>query len=125
MSSSLPLARVEILRAACCIAAIDNRVCARERSKLALLAEHAGVGTVSLNAMIARAESDPDFYQDQFSVLKTDPEATITALFTVACADGQIPSEQRIILRHFGDVLGLDEKRFNQILDAAEKQVRD
>ena len=119
------MGRVEILRAACCIAGLDNRVCERERSKLELLADHAGVGTASLDAMIARAESDPDFYQEQFGILKTDPESTITTLFSVACADGQIPPEQRIILRHFGDVLGLDEKRFNRILDVAEKKVGD
>ena len=117
------MARVEILRAACCIAGLDRTICEKERPMLQRLADFAGVGTVSLDAMMQRAERDQDFYKEQFKILKADPEATITSLFCVACADGDLTQDQRIILRHFADRLGLDEPRFNRILDAAEKKV--
>ena len=119
---ALPMVRVEIVRAACCIAGLDGKICARERPMLEKLAEFAGIGEVSLNAMIARAEEDQNFYQEQFQILKSDPAATITSLFCVACADGELLPSQRIILQHFADILGLDQKRFDQILEAAQKK---
>ncbi len=121
---ALPMVRVEIVRAACCIAGLDGNVCARERPMLEKLAEFAGIGEVSLNARIARADEDQNFYQEQVNNLKSDPAATITSLFCVACADGELLASQRIILQHFADVLGLDQKQFDEILEAAQKKTQ-
>ena len=112
---------VEILRAACCIAGLDGEICDRERPLLDRLAEKAGVGSASFQAMIDRAESDQSFYEEQFHVVKMDAEETMKILFAVAVADGVLLRAERIILQHFADKLGLPEHRFDELLLAAER----
>ena len=114
---------VEILRAACCIAGLDEQISDEERSMLERLADHAGVGGTSLNAMIDRAVSDPDFYQEQFEMIRTDPDATMKALFCVAVADHELTTNERVILHHFATKLGMPAQRFNQLLGAARKHI--
>ena len=114
---------VEILRAACCVAGLDESIHDSEREMLDRLAEHAGVGQTSLNAMIDRAVNDPDFYQEQFKTIRTDPDSTMKALFCIAVADHELSTEERVILHQFATRLGMDPKRFNQLLAAAAKHV--
>ena len=114
---------VEILRAACCVAGLDESISDSERSMLERLAEHAGVGQTSLNAMIDRAVNDPDFYQEQFKTIRTDADSTMKALFCIAVADHVLTTEERVILHQFATRLGMDPKRFNQLLAAATKHV--
>lgn len=116
---------VEILRAACCVAGLDHQVSQPEQAMLQKLADHAGVGAASLRAMVARAERDPNFYKEQFRVLKGNADATITALFCVACADGDLTTAERVILQHFADTLKMDQSRFDTVLEAAERKVRE
>ena len=56
---------VEILRAACCIAGLDEHVAASERPVLDELSRRR-VGKASLDAMVGRAKRDTDFYEQQF-----------------------------------------------------------
>ena len=114
---------VEILRAACCVAGLDEQITDSERNMLERLAHHAGVGSVSLEAMIDRAVSDPDFYQEQFEMVRTDPDATMKALFCIAVADHELTTDERVILHHFATKLGMEPKRFDQLLAAARKHV--
>ena len=114
---------VEILRAACCIAGIDESISDSERSMLERLADHAGVGQTSLNAMIDRAVNDPDFHEEQFKTIRTNPDSTMKALFCIAVADHELTTEERVILHQFATRLGMDPKRFNQLLAAAVKHV--
>ncbi len=119
----MSMTQVEVLRAACCIAGLDGRVCDAEHPLIKRLAEGAGVGAASLNAMITRAERDRNFYEEQFDLLKGEPEETMKTLFRVAVADGDVTQEERIVLRHFAKALGLNEKRFDELLSAAERHV--
>ena len=114
---------VEILRAACCVAGLDEQITDSERGMLKRLANHAGVGAVSLEAMIDRAVSDPDFYQEQFEMVRTDPDATMKALFCVAVADHELSTDERVILQHFATKLGMTPQRFDQLLAAARKHI--
>ena len=114
---------VEILRAACCVAGLDQQISSAERRLLERLAEHAGVGKTSLDAMIDRAVDDSDFYQEQFKTIRTDPDSTMKALFCIAVADHELSTEERVILHQFATRLGMDPKRFNQLLAAAAKHV--
>ena len=114
---------VEILRAACCVAGLDEQITDSERGMLKRLANHAGVGAVSLEAMIDRAVSDPDFYQEQFEMVRTDPDATMKALFCVAVADRELTTDERVILHHFAAKLGMAPERFDQLLAAARKHI--
>ncbi len=120
----MPMRRVEVLRAACCVAGIDGNVCDAEHPLLVRLANEAGVGGASLQAMINRASSDPTFFEKQFDIFKTDPEETLKALFQVAIADGRITQAERVLLHHFAEKLGMPEGQFERLLAAAEKHAK-
>lgn len=114
--------KVEVLRAACCIAGLDKQVCEREGKILQKLAAEVGVGKASLAAMIERAEKDPNFYQEQFRIARGDPDRAIKTLLVLAASDHAITLEERVILQHFAQKLGIDEARFDKLMAAAEKQ---
>ena len=114
---------VEILRAACCVAGLDEKITDDERAILQRLADHAGVGKVSLTAIIERGRTDPFFFEKQFEILKTDPTSTLSTLIDVACADGQILDAQRVVLQHFADALGLPDDKFQSLLAEAQQKI--
>jgi tellurite resistance protein len=114
---------VAILRAACCVAGLDERVDDREQRMLERLADKAGVGRASLEAMIERAVEDSGFYKEQFKLITTDPDATLKTLLCVAIADGELSVDERVILQHFADVLGMNEQRYDQLVEAARKRL--
>ena len=109
------MSRVEVLRAACCVAGGDGTVDAKERDYLTRLAEKVGVGKASLEAMIQRSEEEPEFYKQQFRVLKDDPEETIELLFRVAAMDGELEKNEVEMLKLFGLRLEVSSKRFMEI----------
>lgn len=114
---------VEVLRAACCIAGLDQDIDPRERILLQKLADHVGVGSASLEAIINRSRQDPDFYQEQFEIIRADPDKTMKTLFFVAIADKVLTKDERIVLYRLSQKLGMDNERYNQLLAAAEKHV--
>ncbi len=116
--------KVEVLRAACCVAGVDGEVTEREQILIQRLADETGVGKVSLNAMIQRGQTDPSFYQEQFRILKADPDQAMQLLFMVACADGELKTQEREVLYHLAVALEMSDKRFNQWLAAAHKKVQ-
>jgi len=118
-----PMADVEILRAACCVAGLDGRVCERERALLHRLAKKAGVGAASLDAMIDTAVEDKAFYEKQFRVVQADAERTIKTLLAVAISDGDLALEERVIIQKFADVLGMDRDRYDALLLKAKSQL--
>lgn len=116
--------QVEILRAACCLAALDQQVCEKEHAVLDELRQRIGVGRVSFQAMLDRARNDPNFYQEQFQLAMVDPDLAMKTLFQLAAANHRITLEERVILQHFAEnKLGMTRERFEQLLDAAERQV--
>jgi len=116
--------KVEVLRAACCVAGVDGEICDREHPMLERLAEEAGVGRASLNAMVERARTDRYFFEEQFDALTADADETIKTLFHVALVDGDLESQERIVIQHFADKLGMSSDRFEQLLQSAERHVR-
>ncbi|MEX2672609.1 MAG: TerB family tellurite resistance protein [Phycisphaeraceae bacterium] len=119
----MSITEVELVRAACCIAGLDRDVSDAERPLLKKLANAAGVGKVSLEAMIERARTDQDFYREQFDILKPEPDRAIRSLVQVAMADGEISQSERIILRHFAEQLGVDQEAFERLLSKAEQHL--
>lgn len=120
----MSITEAQLVRAACCIAGLDENVCEKERPLLEKLARGAGVGQASLEAMIDRARNDQDFYREQFSVLKPEPDRAIRVLVQVAMADGQITQEERVILHHFAERLEVDDEKFNRLLEKAEQKLQ-
>lgn len=115
---------VEILRAACCIAALDRAVCEKEHAVLDALRKRIGVGRVSFEAMLDRARHDRDYYQEQFQIAMVDPDLAMRTLFQVAVANHRITLEERVILQHFAEEkLGMARDRFERLLEAAERHV--
>ena len=109
------MAKVEVLRAACCVAGADGKVDDSERNLLVELADRVGVGEASLNAMILRAETEKDFYEKQFQVLKSDPDATMRTLIRVAGDNRKIDPSEVEMLRHFASRLGMPEDRYSSV----------
>jgi len=108
---------VQVLRAACCIAAADGEVDEREMHFLQHLREKAGVGAKSFEAMIEMARSDPRFYEQQFDIILRDKEETIRTLFEVAAADGDVSANERTVLQYFAQKIGLPDDEYDRIVE--------
>lgn len=109
------MAKVEVLRAACCIAGADGNVDEGELVLLKRLAAGVGVGFASLDAMVSRAESEKEFYKKQFEVLRTDPMATMHALVEVAGDDDKLIGEEIEMLRFIAKRLEMDADSFRAV----------
>lgn len=119
----MSMSKTEVLRAACCIAGLDGKVCERERVMLERLANHAGAGQASLNAMIQHAESDPDFYEELFHSLADNAEWSIRVLLCLAAADEDVSLEQRVVMGIFAQRLGMDEEHYDKLVSEVQKHV--
>jgi len=123
MPHQMPISKVEVLRAACCVAGIDQVISERELRILKRIAENAGVGAASLDAMIDRALEMPDFYKQQFKSIAADPDETMKSLLQVAMLDHVITGDERIMLAHFATALGMPPERFNKLLAAGHRAI--
>ena len=90
------MSKVEVLRAACCVAGIDD-------------------------AMVERAKEDCQFFEEQFEVLKADPAEAMVTLCGVAIADGDLSTDERVLLQHFATRLGLPPEKCDKLLQRAEQ----
>ncbi len=114
-----PMQKVDILRAACCVAGIDGPPDQFERAVIDKLAAEVGVGKASLEAMIARGVTDPNFHQEQFQILKSDPQESMQALLTVALVDGNISEKEKDVLHSLASRLGISSELFEQLIESA------
>lgn len=113
----MPMEKVEILRACCCVTGAGGTTTAQERAVLKKLAGQIGVGQASLEAMISRGETDPDFFREQFQVLKSDAQQTMTILIEAAICDGELTSDESTMLRELSGNLGMTPQDFQQLID--------
>ena len=112
-----PMQEVEVLRAACCVAGIDGEITAGELLMINQLAEQAGVGKASLEAMIARGETDPEFYKEQFRVLKDNPRKAMVSILKVATADHSLAKDEIEVMRKFAEKLGISSESFDAAIE--------
>ncbi|MCH2180899.1 MAG: TerB family tellurite resistance protein [Mariniblastus sp.] len=112
----MPMEKVEVLRACCCVTGAGGTTTPEERELLDRLARQIGVGKASLEAMIARGETDPDFFREQFQVLKSNPEQTMTILIEAALSDGQLAAEESTMLREFAGKLEMPAEDFQSLI---------
>jgi len=118
-----PMQKVDVLRAACCVAGIDGQPKEAERAVIDKLAGECGVGRASLQAMIDRGATDPNFHEEQFRVLKADPQNSMAALLEVAMADGNISDNETTVLRALAGKLAIPDDVFNQLLTNVGKML--
>lgn len=117
------LNKVEVLRAACCVAGLDGTISEKEMALLQSLATDAGVGAASFKAMRDRATSDRNYYEQQFRFLRGDPVESMKTMLRIAVADGALHPNERVVLDVFSKKLGLTEEKYQQLLSAAEQIV--
>lgn len=111
--------RVEILKAACCIAGADGEISQRERESLKKMADEIGVGAASLDAMMDLAITDEKFRGSQLRMVHKDPAGVFETLYRMARLDPDVPTPERKLLTHFGRKLGLDTDQMNEIIRRA------
>jgi len=119
----MPFDDVEILRAACCIAAADGEVAERERRAIEVLADRAGVGSASLQAMID-AGGDKRFIEDQLDFIRRDPEEVIATLWQVGAIDGKLGSNEKRVLRYFARKMGMSDDQYEATLDRLKERFK-
>lgn len=112
-----PVEKVEVLRACCCIAGADGTTTPEERRVLERLAGDVGVGQASLKAMISRAEEEPDFYDEQFRVLKADPRQVMLLLMQVASADRTLGESEIVMMRKLSLRLDVADDEFEKLVE--------
>jgi len=115
--------KVDILRAACCVAGCDGEMIDSERHVIEKLAGDVGVGKASLEAMIERGINDPEFHQEQFRVLKSDPQESMAALLQVAMADGRISDGETQVLKALSEKLEIPGNVFEQLMSSVSKMM--
>lgn len=113
--------QVDVLRAACCVAAADGKVTEAESVVIQRIAKKAGVGDASREAMLDMALTSPKFLESQFRFLMRDSERAIKVLLIVAAADGAISESEKLLVTDFAHRLQIDEERLRVLLRAAEK----
>ena len=118
-----PIEEVEILRASCCVAGADGDCSESEFKVLRRLADNVGVGKASFDAMVERAVTDPNFYKQQFRILKSQPRLAMSTLLEVATADNQVDVEEARILRALAENLELPSEVFNELVQEAAAKI--
>ncbi len=117
----------ELLKAALAMAVVDGKISGHEKSLLKALAQRAGVGAVSLAAMIEQAQENPASHDELFGRAVKDSERAMQLLVAAAHIDGHISEQERSLLVDISFVLGVSAERFNSIFQAglaASKRVR-
>ena len=78
---------LEVLKAACCIAGLDEDVGFKDRKVLQSLAERAGVDQAAFDAMMVMAVEDDDYFEGQLNILQSNVDDAIKSLFRFAVMD--------------------------------------
>ena len=111
--------KLEILRAAVSVVGIDGEIHEHEQSLIDKLAGEIGVGLASRTAMLERGKKDPEFFQQMFRVLKTQPDQTMLILLRAAMADGELSDPEMKVLKHFAEKLEVDDATFEDLVQKA------
>ena len=117
--------KLEILRAAVCIAGVDGKVDDQELRLIEKLAKEIGVGRASREAMIDRAVNDPDFHKQMFRVLKTETDQTMLTMFHAAMVDGKLDESEIKVLKHFATKLGVPDETFEKLAAKAQSMTNE
>ena len=120
-----PVEKVELLRACCCVAGADGTTTPAEREILERMAHDVGVGKASLRAMISRAETEPNFFEEQFRVLKADASESMLMLMQVAAADRSLTDDETGMMRKMSERLGVTSSVFDKLVERVSGQLDD
>ncbi len=113
------LERLELLKAAMALALADRNISKSEFGVVMGLAARAGVGQVSLEAMLDKARGGDTSIADQ--IVMQSPEsarAALELLVAQARLDGQITEPERDILVRIATRLNISDEEFKSIYQA-------
>lgn len=116
--------KVDLLRAACCVAGADGETSESERRMLQRLANESGIGAASLTAMIECAETDERFLETQFRVATAKPQEALQLLFRMAIVDGRLRKAEAVMLKRLSRRLGVQPARFDAWLTQTNDRVK-
>ena len=108
----------ELLQAALVLAAADGKITRAERGVIESLAQRAGVGSISLQAMIDQAVRNPSAREELLRTVQENAERSLKLLVGTARIDGKITTEERELLVQYAASLGLEGDRFEQVYQA-------
>ena len=111
-----PTQRIDLLRAACCVANADGNAGEPEMAIVRKLIKEVGVGRASVEAMMDRAKTDPAFCEDQFRILKSDPSDAMMFLLQIAMADGVLSEEEVRVLQSLANNLEIPAEVFDKLI---------
>lgn len=111
-----PTQRIDLLRAACCVANADGNAGEPEMAIVRKLIKEVGVGRASVEAMMDRAKTDPAFCEDQFRILKSDPSDAMMFLLQIAMADGVLSEEEVRVLQSLANNLEIPDEVFDKLI---------
>jgi tellurite resistance protein len=118
-----PMQRVDVLRAACCVACSDGEIATSELGVVQRLAKEVGVGKASLAAMIDRSTRDENFHKEQFKILKENPQQCLATVLEVAMADGVVTDVEMAVLQSLADNLNVPTEVFNELMSKVGKMM--
>lgn len=113
---------LDVLKAACCIAGMDEDVGFQERKVMQMLASRAGVTPTSFDTMMDQALEDDDFFEGQLNLLQSNLDDAIRLLLRVAVVEGKLDPGEREVLLHFSEQIGMTSEHFEQILTATKRE---
>ena len=115
-NSMTPMQKVEVLRAACCVAGIEGNIQECELPLLQKIAKEVGVGKASLDAMMERAKNDANFHEEQFQILKSEPQKCMATVLEVAMCDGKVTDAETHVLKSLSQKLNVSDETFQQLM---------
>ncbi len=112
----------ELLRAAIAMAVADGKISRSEMGVVEGLAQRAGVGAVTIEAMFEAAANDETFADNLLLQPKDRAVKAVELLVGLARIDGEISSEERELLVRIAASLDVVDNEFRQAYEAGIKR---
>ncbi len=115
----------ELLRAAIAMAVADGKVSRSEMGVVEGLAQRAGVGAVTIEAMFDAASRDETFGDNLLIRSKDRAVKAVELLVGLARIDGEVSSEERELIVRIAGSLNVVGDEFRQAYEAGIKRADD
>jgi len=116
---------VELLRAAIAMAVADGKVSRSEMGVVEGLAQRAGVGAVTIEAMFDAAANDETFADNLLLQSKDRAVKAVELLVGLARIDGKVSSEERELIVRIAGSLNVVGDEFRDAYEAGIKRADD
>ena len=115
----------ELLRAAIAMAVADGKISRSEMGVVEGLAQRAGVGAVTIEAMFEAAANDATFADNLVLLPKDRAVKAVELLVGLARIDGEISSEERELVVRIATSVDVVDNEFRNAYEAGIKRADD